>query len=40
MYRTEDLTYNHHRKTYGPQDQFGYKDLVAQFKAEQFDPDA
>ena len=31
--------YEHHLKTYGPQDQFGYKDFIPMFKAERFDPD-
>ena len=30
--------YEHHRKVYGTQDKFGYKDLVPMFKAEKFDP--
>ena len=32
-------TYEHHRKTYGTQDKFGYKDFVPMFKAEKFNPD-
>ena len=40
MYVQGNPAYEHHRKTYGSQDQFGYKDFIAQFKAEQFDPAA
>lgn len=32
--------YQHHRDTWGPQDQFGYKDFIPKFRAEHFDPDA
>jgi alpha-L-fucosidase len=32
--------YQHHRKTWGPQDQFGYKDFIPMFKAENWDPEA
>ncbi|MBI4876167.1 MAG: alpha-L-fucosidase [Acidobacteria bacterium] len=40
MYDPQDPrgVYEHHRKTYGTQDKFGYKDLVPMFKAEKFDP--
>ncbi len=31
--------YEHHRKTYGPQDEFGYKDFIPMFKAEKFNPE-
>lgn len=30
--------YEHHRKTYGPQDKFGYKDFIPMFTAKKFDP--
>lgn len=40
MYLQGDKDYTHHIDTYGPQAQFGYKDLIPQFKAERFDPDA
>lgn len=30
--------YNHHRKTYGSQDKFGYKDFIPMFTAKEFDP--
>jgi len=41
MYDKNDKagTYDHHRKKYGPQSEFGYKDLIPMFKAEKFDPD-
>ncbi len=32
-------TYNHHRDTYGDYTQFGYKDFIPMFKAENWDPD-
>ena len=31
--------YEHHKKTYGPNTEFGYKDFIPMFKAEKFDPD-
>lgn len=37
MYRKGAPEYEHHLKTYGPHDRFGYKDLIPAFKAEQFD---
>ena len=41
MYDPKDAkgTYEHHRKTWGTQDKFGYKDFVPMFKAEKFNPD-
>jgi alpha-L-fucosidase len=39
MYRQDTAEFKHHVATYGPQSQFGYKDFIPQFKAEQFDPD-
>ncbi len=40
MYDPKDprSAYEHHRKTWGAQDKFGYKDFVSMFKAEKFDP--
>jgi alpha-L-fucosidase len=38
MYVEGSPEYQHHRATYGPQDQFGYKDLIPRFKAEKFVP--
>jgi alpha-L-fucosidase len=32
--------FSHHRKTYGHQSVFGYKDLIPLWKAEKWDPDA
>jgi alpha-L-fucosidase len=31
--------YEYHRKTFGPQHAFGYKDLIPRFRAEKFNPD-
>ncbi len=39
MYRQGDEAFDYHRKTYGPQDRFGYKDFIPMFRAENFDPD-
>ena len=36
--RGEDV-FDHHIATYGRQSEFGYKDFIKEFKAEQFDPD-
>jgi alpha-L-fucosidase len=38
MYVQGSPEFNHHTATYGPQDKFGYKDFIPQFKAEKFDP--
>jgi alpha-L-fucosidase len=38
MYQESDPAFQEHRKLYGPQDKFGYKDLVPLFKAEKWDP--
>lgn len=40
MYQPGSREFEHHVKTYGPQTQFGYKDFIPLFKAEQFDPAA
>lgn len=40
MYEAGSNEYKHHIATYGPQDKFGYKDLIPMFKAERFDPSA
>jgi alpha-L-fucosidase len=37
MYRQGSEEYKHHIATYGPQDKFGYKDVLPLFKAEHFD---
>jgi alpha-L-fucosidase len=39
MYQAGTPESEHHVATYGPQSQFGYKDFIAQFKAESFDAD-
>ncbi|WP_310605044.1 alpha-L-fucosidase [Anaerosporobacter sp.] len=39
MYIEGMPAYEHHRKTYGPQNKFGYKDFIPMFTAEKFDPD-
>jgi len=39
MYRTPAVI-KQHQATYGPQDQFGYKDFIPMFTAEKFDPEA
>ena len=40
MYLKGSKEYEHHRATYGTQDQFGYKEFIPQFKAEKYDPAA
>jgi len=40
MYLQGTREYEHHLQTYGPQAQFGYKDFIAHFKAENYDPAA
>jgi alpha-L-fucosidase len=40
MYVEGSPEYRHHIETYGKQDKVGYKDLIAMFKAEHFDPAA
>lgn len=37
MYMQDSKEYTHHLTTYGPHDQFGYKDFIPLFKAERFD---
>ena len=38
MYRQGRPEFEHHRQTYGPQDEFGYKDFIPQFTAADYDP--
>ena len=38
MYRKDSKEFKHHAETYGPQNKFGYKDFIPNFKAEKFDP--
>ena len=40
MYIEGDRAFEHHVKTYGPQNKFGYKDFIPMFKAEKFSADA
>jgi alpha-L-fucosidase len=39
MYRQGTDEFKHHVSTYGPQNEFGYKDFIPRFKAEKYDPD-
>ena len=39
LYREDQTEYLHHLKTYGHPSEFGYKDLIPLWKAENFDPD-
>jgi len=39
MYRPGNEQYDHHVKTYGGPEKFGYKDFIPLFTAEKFDPD-
>jgi alpha-L-fucosidase len=38
MYRQGAPEFEHHRETWGPQADFGYKDFIPLFKAERWDP--
>lgn len=40
MYQQGSPEFRHHQEKWGPHTQFGYKDFIPMFKAEQFDPDA
>lgn len=40
MYQRGHKVFEHHLKTYGPQDKFGYKDFIPMFEAQRFDPRA
>ena len=40
MYRQGTAEYNHHVATYGPHDQFGYKDFIPQMTYTGYDPNA
>src|SRR3989304_9121457 len=40
MYKRDQIEFEHHRKTWGPQSTFGYKDFIPLFKAEQWNPGA
>ena len=39
MYDKACREFEHHRKTYGEQKKFGYKDFIPMFKAEKFNAD-
>ncbi|MEJ5170521.1 MAG: alpha-L-fucosidase, partial [Fimbriimonadales bacterium] len=39
MYVRGTREFEHHVRTYGSQDRFGYKDFIPLFRAERFDPD-
>ena len=39
MYREGTPQYDHHCRTYGPPQRFGWKDFIPMFSAERFDPD-
>ena len=39
MYIQDSKEFEHHIKTYGPHSEFGYKDFIPMFKAENFDAD-
>ena len=39
MYREGNYQYDHHVKTYGGPEKFGYKDFIPKFTGERFDPD-
>lgn len=40
MYDKNDGCFEYHKKNYGPQNEFGYKDFIPMFKAEKFDASA
>lgn len=40
MYLQGTPEFEHHVKTYGPQNRFGHKDFIPMFKAERYDPHA
>ena len=40
MYNKDDPLFEHHKKTWGDQSTFGYKDFVPKFRAENWDPEA
>ena len=40
MYRRDQPEFEHHRKAWGPQSTFGYKDFIPLFKAGRWNPDA
>jgi alpha-L-fucosidase len=40
MYNKNDPLFEHHKKTWGDQSKFGYKDFIPKFRAENWDPEA
>src|SRR5258708_14523483 len=38
MYQQKDPAFQEHVQKFGPQEKFGYKDFISQFKAEKWDP--
>lgn len=40
MYDPDSPIFDEHRRRFGPQSQFGYKEFIPQFTAERYDPDA
>ncbi|MFC1636910.1 alpha-L-fucosidase [Planctomycetota bacterium] len=40
MYNKDNPLFEHHKKTWGDQSTFGYKDFVPKFRAENWDPEA
>lgn len=40
MYQQGSKSFEHHVATYGPQTEFGYKDFIKDFRAENYDPNA
>ncbi|HDY88424.1 MAG TPA: alpha-L-fucosidase [bacterium] len=39
MYQKDSKVFEFHRENFGPQSEFGYKDFIPMFKAENFNPD-
>ena len=40
MYQASSKEFKHHLETYGPHDEFGYKDFISMLTAENYDPKA
>jgi len=40
MYNKDNPLFEHHKKTWGDQSEFGYKNFIPMFKAEKWNPDA
>jgi len=39
MYNKNNNLFEHHKKNWGDQSEFGYKDFIPKFRAEKWDPD-